>query len=110
MNNIIMDLRNMRRSRGLSQHDLSDLTGLRQPTIVELERGARVPHNRTRQTIEGVIGPVDWQATFAGSERKHLFYSLRGFLNPEGTEGSSPQERIRIARQSLKVIENDLNN
>lgn len=54
------DLRSCRKAKGLTIADLSTLTGLREATISEMERGLRIPRSKSMQLIEGIIGKVGW--------------------------------------------------
>jgi len=96
------DLRSTRLEKGLSAKDLCLGSIIRPATISQIERGKIVPRKSTRLLIEGVIGPVDWVATYAGRDRQHLVFFLQEFLNLEG-EGD-PMEKIIFTRQTLKLI------
>jgi transcriptional regulator with XRE-family HTH domain len=48
-------LRHMREKRGLSQYELSELTGIPQAAISKIERGLRKPHRSTLEKLAQVL-------------------------------------------------------
>jgi transcriptional regulator with XRE-family HTH domain len=53
-------LREWRRRRALSQRELAGLAGIRQPTVVRLEKGAQQPHPRTiRKLAKALDIPIE---------------------------------------------------
>ena len=101
----LTDLRTTRSRKGLRIEDLASPM-LRPATISEIENGLRVPRRRTREKIESIVGPVDWRKTLASGDRDHILYALSEFINEKGP--GNPRDRIRYARQALKMIEDTL--
>jgi len=100
------DLRSTRISRGLRIEDLASGM-LRRATISEIENGLRVPRRRTREKIESMLGKVDWRKTLAAGGRDHLLRYLVEFINEPGP--GDVREKIKFAKQALKMIEQTLN-
>ena len=101
----IEDLRTTRIEKGLRLEDLA--SGMIRPaTISEIENGLRVPRRNTRHKIESLIGPVDWRKTLASGGRDHIVRALAEFINETGP--GNPMERIRFAKQALRMIETTL--
>lgn len=50
-------LRRLRKARGISQVELSEMTGIAQETISRYEKGSRTPIWETVQTLEEALGP-----------------------------------------------------
>ena len=99
---MIEDLQTVRKARGLRIEDLA--SGILRPaTISEIENGMRVPRQRTREKIESIIGPIDWRKTLAAGGRDHIMLALAEFINETGS--GNPRERIRFAKQVLRMIE-----
>jgi len=61
-------LRRTRRASGLTQAQLAEQTGLRQPTISDLEKG--VPGTRL-QTLFDVLAALDLELTLQSRNRDH---------------------------------------
>jgi transcriptional regulator with XRE-family HTH domain len=57
------NLQIQRRTKGLTQEEMSELTGIPQSYYSEIERGKNKPHDHTKQRIEKVLGRVDWIET-----------------------------------------------
>lgn len=53
---IAVQLANLRERRGLSQTDLANLTGIKQPQIARLERGAHLPALATLRRLLAALG------------------------------------------------------
>ncbi len=53
-------LKQTRLKANLSQKELAEATGIKQPMISNLERGKRVATPSTKQRIEAVLGYIDW--------------------------------------------------
>ena len=103
---IYQDLRTVRIQKGLRIKDLASGM-LRTATISEIENGIRVPRSQTRKKIESLIGPIDWRKTLSAGGRYHILRALAEFVNETGP--GNPRERIRFARQALKMIDETLN-
>ena len=98
------DLRTIRVKKGLTIENLADGM-MRSATLQEIETGKRWPQKSTRKRIESIVGPVDWRKTLAGSDRDHIIYALSEFVN---LKAPGARERIRFAKQALKMIEQTL--
>ena len=102
---IYQDLRTTRIEKGLRLEDLASGM-MRTATISEIENGLRVPRQKTRHKIESLIGPVDWRQTLSAGGRDHIMLALAEFINEAGP--GCPRERIRFAKQALRMIETTL--
>lgn len=56
-------LREARIAKGLKQDTLSELTGISQSTISQIETGRRRPYTGTRRKLESFLGQIDWRRT-----------------------------------------------
>ena len=56
-------LKEARIEKGLKQETLSELTGITQATISQLETGKRRPYTCTKEVLENFLGPIDWTKT-----------------------------------------------
>ena len=57
------DLRETRKSKGLTLEQLSEKTGILHNYLSCLERGKYKANRQTRYKIESVLGKIDWLAT-----------------------------------------------
>ena len=96
------DLRTVRKEKRLSQQDLSDLIGMSQSALTEVETGKRLPQRKTRERVEQILGSeIDWLSTLA-SDRGHIGYALNELIN-SGEPGLL--ERLKFCRQYLHALE-----
>ena len=72
-----------RMKAGISQKELSDLTGLTPATINNLELGRRYPQEETIKKIETIIGKVNWIST-----------RLSGAIGTGFGENESPEDKV----------------
>jgi putative transcriptional regulator len=65
-----MTLKELRKQRGFTQHQLADALGLKQRTVSSYERGERHPSPKTAQKIAALLGMTIsemWQTLYAPS-------------------------------------------
>lgn len=60
---IMRNLRQQRKARGLTQQQLQDLTDIPRSWLSILENGLATPNPETRHKIEVVLGKIDWIET-----------------------------------------------
>ena len=58
-----MDLKDIRKAKGLRQTDLAQASGISQSLVVKLERGERKPSVKVAKRIASVLG-FDWTEFF----------------------------------------------
>jgi predicted transcriptional regulator len=56
-------LREARKRQGLTQTELSRLTGIYQPNLQVIEAGKVIAQRKSRARIEKVLGKLDWVGT-----------------------------------------------
>ena len=57
------DLRTARQKLNLTQLEVVELTGVSEPTISMAENGLQSPQGITRDRLESLLGPIDWDRT-----------------------------------------------
>jgi transcriptional regulator with XRE-family HTH domain len=96
------NLRTLRRAKGLTQMDLSDLIGVSQSALAEVETGKRLPRKTTRRKIERILGnEIDWISTLS-RDKGHIGYALKELIN---LQEPGAEERIKFSRQYLTALE-----
>jgi transcriptional regulator with XRE-family HTH domain len=74
-----MDLKTARLQHGITQADLSRLTGLSEIALSRLEQGHSLPRPSTRQKIAKILGPVDWLdegSPLTAYEQRRIFRAI----------------------------------
>ncbi|HAU87480.1 MAG TPA: XRE family transcriptional regulator [Lachnospiraceae bacterium] len=55
---IVSDITELRRSRGISQHELANITGIKQPVIARMEKGTTNPR---LDTVIKIVEALDYE-------------------------------------------------
>jgi transcriptional regulator with XRE-family HTH domain len=98
----MQDLKTVRESKGLTQQDVTSMTGLPQGHIARIESGSLLPRRRTRVRLEQILGSeIDWVSTLS-RDRGHIGYALNELLN---LKEPGVDERIRFCKQYLTALE-----
>jgi transcriptional regulator with XRE-family HTH domain len=108
-----MDLKGARIKKNLTQAGLSDLSGVSDVTISNLENGKTMAQSGTREAIEKALGmPVDWVSTrmqrpikFVDSEEEAILRSIRDFIYSGPVRDRL--QRIGYCRQILDYFERE---
>ncbi len=74
------NMRETRKSLGITQDQLSDATGIPQSNLSAIENGKYNPHKATREKIEAVLGKVDWIENKTIKLRKTSFFKAEKLL------------------------------
>lgn len=65
----LMDLRKLRRERGITQVELANAAGISQAMLSNIENGNRKPSVETARRIAAKLG-IDWYELFDGDKRE----------------------------------------
>lgn len=87
----------LRVAAGLTQSDLAEAAGVSRPTIIDMERGAKVPQQEKLVRILAVLG-VDVAGSSPFSEQTDLWLSIMGALIeaiPDGRREPAVNAAIR---------------
>ncbi len=79
-------LRIARTKKGISQQELSRLTGINQGTISGLEREVISPTCNQRTLLEQALGPISWpvERPFSTIEKSELIQAFAVLVNRQG--------------------------
>lgn len=103
----------IRKSRGFSQQEVAELTGLKRPTIANIERGDQRPSIDFLIQFSQVTGvSIDEMAGIEGSSVKEVDQLITNFANDSRLEKDqlATINQIRIYVQQLEEEKSELNN
>lgn len=101
-----------RKLKGLTQDKLSDLTGIAQSYLSEIERGVNKANQITRKKIQSVLGQVDWIETESVRLRETSYYKAERLLKrvvelTMSMEKSQKDEFRKLVYKYFKVRRNE---